>query len=106
MGPKAPDPGGSFGDAAPEDNPFDHRARPPESATGRLLQRIAEALAIPAATLYGPRAAERDDGSAERRADEAEALLSAFRRIEDPELRNRLLDLVRNLAERPASAHP
>ncbi|MBY0255345.1 MAG: hypothetical protein K2X54_28830, partial [Methylobacterium organophilum] len=63
-----------------------------------LLRRIAEALQVPAASLYGPQGAERGAAVAGGRADEADALLHAYRRIDDPELRRRVLTLVQDLA--------
>ncbi|WP_457106951.1 hypothetical protein [Methylobacterium sp. P5_C11] len=70
----------------------------PPSATGRLLQRIAEALQIPAAALYTQSGGGRNDATPGEA--ETEALLRAYRRIDDPQLRRRLLILTQGLAER------
>jgi hypothetical protein len=98
MGSKSPVRGRSSGDAAPEDDLFQRPALPHAPGAGRLLQRIAEALQVPAASLYGPQGAERGAAVAGGRADEADALLHAYRRIDDPELRRRVLTLVQDLA--------
>ncbi|ACB26219.1 hypothetical protein ABID82_000877 [Methylobacterium sp. PvP062] len=98
MGSKSPVRGRSSGDAAPEDDLFQRSAPPHAPGAGRLLQRIAEALQVPAASLYGPQGAERGAAVAGGRADEADALLHAYRRIDDPELRRRVLTLVQDLA--------
>lgn len=96
MGSKSPPPDRASRAAASEDDPFDRRVPPP--GTGRLLQRIAEALQIPATALYTPRGGGRNDATAGEA--ETEALLRAFRRIDDPQLRRRLLILTQGLAER------
>ncbi|GAN52572.1 hypothetical protein ACXR8U_23495 [Methylobacterium radiotolerans] len=98
MGSKSPVRGRSSGDAAPEDDLFQRSALPHAPGAGRLLRRIAEALQVPAASLYGPQGAERGAAVAGGRADEADALLHAYRRIDDPELRRRVLTLVQDLA--------
>ncbi|MEE7504950.1 hypothetical protein ACLBXO_08795 [Methylobacterium sp. C33D] len=95
MGSKSPVQGRPSGDAAPEDDLLERSALPHAPASGRLLRRIADALQVPAASLYGPRGPERDAGG---RADEADALLNAYRRIDDPEIRHRVLALVQDLA--------
>ncbi|WP_182178168.1 hypothetical protein [Methylobacterium radiotolerans] len=98
MGSKSPVRGRSSGDAAPEDDLFQRSAPTHAPGAGRLLRRIAEALQVPAASLYGPQGAERGAAVAGGRADEADALLHAYRRIDDPELRRRVLTLVQDLA--------
>lgn len=98
MGSKSPVRSGSSGAAAPEDDLFERSAPPHAPGAGRLLQRIADALQVPATSLYGPPGAERGAGVAGGRADEADALLHAYRRIDDPEIRRRILTLVQDLA--------
>lgn len=72
------------------------------SASGRLLGRIAEALQVPPVVLYGPatavtsfrRANRDDDFSPDIDLDhDCLALLDAYRRIRDPQTRQRLLTL-------------
>ncbi|WCS23963.1 hypothetical protein LOK46_22855 [Methylobacterium sp. NMS14P] len=98
MGSKSPVRGISSGAAAPEEDLFERSALPHAPGAGRLLQRIADALQVPAASLYGPQGAERGAGIAGGRGDEADALLHAYRRIDDPETRRRVLTLVQDLA--------
>ncbi|MEE7446486.1 hypothetical protein MRF4_00775 [Methylobacterium radiotolerans] len=96
MGSKSPVQGRSSGDAAAEEELYERSALPRAPSAGRLLQRIADALQVPAASLYGPQGPERGAGG---QADEAEALLRAYRRIDDPKVRRRVLTLVQELAE-------
>jgi hypothetical protein len=71
----------------------------------RLLRRVADALQVPEASLYatvrGPLAS--DDGSSgddRDRESQCAALLLAYRRIQDPAVRRRLLELVQATAKR------
>ncbi|MGU3665574.1 hypothetical protein ACLBX9_15445 [Methylobacterium sp. A49B] len=71
----------------------------------RLLRRVADALQVPESSLYdtvrGPLPPE--DGSSatdEDRERQCAALLRAYRRIQDPAERRRLLELVQATAER------
>lgn len=89
------------GDALP------HTAPPGAKATRRLIGRIAGALQVPPASLYDlpnaasyPRVAGSGDASSTSLGQDCEALLRAYRRIQDPKERQRLLALVQEAAER------
>jgi hypothetical protein len=89
-----------------EDDEFSDREAPSKEVAARLLVgRIAGALQIPAAAFYnlpGATTSVRRTGSAGTiDADldrQCNALLQAFRRIDDAELRHRLLSLVQAAA--------
>ncbi|QEE41322.1 MULTISPECIES: hypothetical protein [unclassified Methylobacterium] len=88
---------------APQDQAAAERAR-----KMRLLKRIADALHLPQATLHGPAdprvGSEADPTSEENDLDEAcAALLLAYRRISDPEMRRHFLILAQETAERSDS---
>jgi hypothetical protein len=75
-------------------------------AKNELLGRIADALQVPPAVLYNsptaitPARTANIDGSTDNNLDQnCEALLHAYRRIRDPEMRHRLLTLVQEAAE-------
>lgn len=88
---------------APEDQAAAERAR-----KMRLLKRIADVLQLPQATLHGTSdplvGSEADPSSGKADLDEAcAALLLAYRRISDPEIRRRILILAQEAAERSDS---
>lgn len=75
--------------------------------TNRLIGRIAEALQVSPAALYNPleavaigRGADTDKASSTSLDQDCLALLHAYRRIQDPKERQRLLALVQEAAER------
>ncbi|MEA1832898.1 hypothetical protein U8607_12485 [Methylobacterium durans] len=72
------------------------RAVPTVSERARILLRIAETLEVPLADLSRTEGAM---GSAEASEAECAALLAAFRRIPDPDLRRRCLSLVSAFGE-------
>lgn len=78
-----------------------NRPTPSEGpAASLLLRRIAEALQVPLSTLYRPPNAVGAGSPSEVVPDsECEALLHAYRRIPDPEMRRRLLTLMQAAAE-------
>lgn len=84
----------------------DQPASPIDSARSQLLERIANSLQVPAATFYCPPSAVEPGAQStaalavsERPEGEDEALLHAYRRIRDPEMRRRLLVLVQAAAD-------
>lgn len=88
-----------------EDDATGHRTPPDRRAAHLLLRRIAEALQVPPETLHRPSKAavpapNAGDVGEPSLDGECEALLHAYRRIHDPEMRQRLLILVREVAER------
>lgn len=92
------------------DESLDHRSHVKASAKNHLLERIADALQVAPAVLYNPpnavaptRAAgdEMPDGGPDGGMEQTcEALLAAYRRIRDPEVRRRLLTLVEQASQR------
>lgn len=85
--------------------PLDSVAASEQARMRRLLQRVAEALQVTEASLYGAGASLATLG-AEQAGLEADlevqcaALLHAFRHVRDPEERRRLLAIVQAASER------
>ena len=78
---------------------------PKASAKNQLLERIADALHLPPAALYNPHNGLKPPGIAGGAGafdldleHECDALSYAYRRIHDPEMRQRLLRLVQEAA--------
>jgi len=96
-----PSPDGSLdvdtrGQSAPSDRP----------AASPILRRIAKALRVPPSALYGPSNAvapaqgvDGEDAADSDLDQQCEALLHAYRRIRDREMRSRLLTFAQHAAE-------
>jgi hypothetical protein len=92
----------------PGDDIPDHGTAPARSSTRRLLSRIAKALQVPEAVLYDlPNARASTRAAAPDRLDvveleiECTALLEAYRRIDDPGMRHRILRIAETAADQP-----
>ncbi|TXN00057.1 hypothetical protein FV242_23310 [Methylobacterium sp. WL64] len=103
MGSKPPLSNPSSSEERPEDDILVRHA-PCADLGGRLLiKRIAQALQVPASTLYNPpNAISPSDARSDSNVieSECETLLQAYRGIRDPEMRRRLLALIQAAAER------
>jgi hypothetical protein len=104
MGSKTPPLNLSPPDGQRADDVFSRPVSPDGPPASLLLRRIASALEVPPAALYGPPdtvapARGRDQATNADLDQECTALLHAFRRIRDPETRLRLLALVQKDAE-------
>jgi|SRR3954470_7141041 hypothetical protein len=105
MGSKAPSPS-----TRPPGDRLDNKPQdlimPGRSATSLRVRRVADALQVDQSVLYNPpsavaptRETDGDRSSGAGLDQECEALLHAYRRIRDPEERQRLLVLVQEAAE-------
>ena len=107
MGQRIPPPFARLEDEAPED--VDGRGSPPLVASGTRLVvgRIAEALGVSPGVLYEvptlegpPRAPDAGVTATDVQLDDdCAAMLNAYRRIRDPEMRRRLLILAQEAGE-------
>jgi|SRR4051794_8786087 hypothetical protein len=106
MGSKTPPSTTPSQDAPCEDDASGRSVPPDGSAAARTLRRVAAALQVPPSTLYSPLNAvspTRGFGNDQGPTDldrECAALLHAYRRIPDPEKRQRLLAIMQETAER------
>ena len=105
MGSKAPVARKPSQDDPPEESRFGAADLLKTSTRNQCLERIADALQVPAAMLFNPPNAvipARVVGGAPNHDldQECEALLHAYRCISDPAERQRLLSLVQAIAER------
>ena len=108
MGSKTPPLDWSSPEAPPEDN-LVKRPDPSDGSAGSLLlRRIAGALQVPPSALYslpnavgvGPPSEAATVAVDSDIESECAALLLAYKRIHDPEMRRRLLTLIQATAER------